>query len=180
MTWSLIGGSVGIVVAGLPGAVLGALTPVVYQHLNDRPPADPPNRLVLLLLLVELRSGLSVLAALKSVSDRLPDHRNLRRVARVASVSGLTVSIAYAGEQLRPTVAQLARAQRSGAPLAQTVRRLIDQDMAAERTRRLARARALPVRLMIPLTLLMLPGLVLLLYAPSFFGLLDDLTGVWP
>ena len=179
VTWLVLGGSVGMLVGGLPGALIGVLSPIVVRRFKNRPDPAPPIRLVLLLLLIELRSGLSVLASLRSVSDRLPTHLSLRRVARVASVSGLTVSIAYADESLRPVVAQLARAQRSGAPLSQTVRRLIDQDLAAERTRRMAKARALPVKLMIPLTLLMLPGLVLLLYAPSFFGLLDDLTGAW-
>jgi hypothetical protein len=32
---------------------------------------------------------------------------------------------------------------------------------------------------MLPVTLLMLPGLVLMLYAPSLIGLFDDLTGAW-
>jgi hypothetical protein len=56
----------------------------------------------------------------------------------------------------------------------------MDEDLARERAKRLAKARSLPVRLMIPLTLLVLPGLVLLLYAPSLVQLFDDLTGAWP
>jgi hypothetical protein len=76
-------------------------------------------------------------------------------------------------------MAQLARAQRSGSPLVGTVRRLIEDDLSAERARRLAKARTLPTRLMLPVTLLMLPGLVLLLYAPSLIGLYEDLLGAW-
>jgi hypothetical protein len=57
------------------------------------------------------------------------------------------------------------------------VRSLLDADIAAERSRRLERARSLPVRLIIPITLLVLPGMVLLLYAPSLLRLFADLSG---
>lgn len=180
MILSVVAGAAGLVVAGPPGALAGVLVPLVARRLRARSEPDPPVRLVLLLLLVELRSGLSVLAALQQVSGHLPGHSNLALVARVATVSGLTAAIPIAGPEVRPVVAQLARAQRSGAALSTTVRRLIDQDLASERTDRLARARSLPVRLMIPITLLMLPGLVLLLYAPSLLQLFADLAGSWP
>jgi len=137
-----------------------------------------PVTTVLLLLLVELRSGLSVLAALTAVSVALPGQTSLRTVARIARVFGLVSAIPYADEDLRPVVAQLARAQRSGASLSGSVRRMLEDELATERSRRIARARALPIRLMIPVTLMMLPGLVLLLYAPALLGMFDDLTGV--
>ena len=66
------------------------------------------------------------------------------------------------------------------ASLAGTVHRMIDTDLAEERSRRLARARSLPTRLMIPVTLLMLPGAVLLGYAPSLIAVFDDLVGGLP
>jgi hypothetical protein len=56
---------------------------------------------------------------------------------------------------------------------------MLENELAADRARRVARARTLPVRLMIPLTLLMLPGLILLLYAPSLLAMFEDLTGVF-
>lgn len=178
MTSLLLGASAGMVVAGIPGAVVGAgiaaALPRIRLHRRDPP---PPSRLVLLLLLVELRSGLSVLAALQEVAAALPDHRDLRRTVRVATVSGLTSAIPHAGPSLRPMVAQLARAQRSGASLDSSARRMLEQDLARERADRMARARSLPVRLMVPVSLLMLPGLVLLLYAPALLKLLDDISG---
>ena len=134
--------------------------------------------LVLLLLLVELRSGLSVLASLIEVAVSLPEYENLRRISRVARVSGLTASLAHADHRLRPVIAHLSRAQRSGASLSGTVRRLLDGELASEKARRIARARSLPVLLMLPVTLLMLPGLILALYAPSLLGMFEDLTGV--
>jgi len=175
---SLVGASVGLVVGGPLGAVLGATVPIMKARLARRPEPEPPGTLVLLLLLIELRSGLSALAALVGVADAFPGYRNLSVVARVARVSGLVASLSHADDRLRPIVAQLGRAQRSGASLTGAVLRMLDAELAREKTRRLARARALPVRLMIPVTLLMLPGMVLFTYAPSLLAMFEDLTGV--
>ena len=170
--------SVGLIVVGPLGCVIGFVVPKVVQWWRRRPPQPPQLTTVLLLLLVELRSGRSVLAALIEVSRCLPDYQSLRRVARVALVAGLTESIGYADSSLRPVVTQLDRARRTGASLSRAVRRMLEAELAAERSRRIARARTLPVRLMIPVTLLMLPGMVLLLYAPSLLAMFQDLTGV--
>lgn len=170
--------SLGLVVAGPLGAIVGAGLLLGWDRLAARPEPDPSTTLLLLLLLVELRSGLSVLAALLAVSGSLPGDESLRRVSRVALVSGLVAAVPYADHRLRPVVAQLARAQGSGASLSGAVRRMLDAELASERSRRIARARTLPVRLMIPVTLLMLPGLVLFLYAPSLLAMFEDLTGV--
>lgn len=174
----VLAGALGTIAAGPIGGLCGALAPLAWKKWQDRAEPEPRLRLVLLLLLVEIRSGMSVLASLLAVSDALPGYRALRVVSRVALVSGLSVALRHADEQLGPVVAQLARAQRSGASLSEVVRRLLDNDLAAERSTRIARARTLPVRLMIPVTLLMLPGLVLFLYAPSLLGMFEDLTGV--
>lgn len=152
---------------------------VLNWRRRARPVPDPPLRVILILLLVELRAGQSVLASIQSAAQALPEHRGLQVVARVAVVSGLTAAIGHASNEIRPVVAQLARAQRSGSSISQTVRRLLEDDLAEERSRRLARARSLPTRLMVPVTLLMLPGLVVLLYAPSLLGLYRDLIGSW-
>lgn len=175
----ICGASLGLIVGGPFGAMIGGAIPLVIPRIRARRVKPPATRLVLLLLLVELRSGLSVLAALQHVSTSLPDHVDLRRISRVATVSGLTASIHHAGPDLRQVVSQLARSQRSGGSLSSTVRLLLERDMAEERTRRLQKARSLPVRLMLPVTLFMLPGLVLMLYAPSLIGLFDELTGAW-
>lgn len=177
MRW-VLGASVGVVVAGPIGGLAGGLVPIVWSRLARKRVPAPPMTLVLLLLLVGLRSGLSVLAALVAVSDSIPHYASLRRVTRVAIVSGLVVALPYGDDGLRPIVAQLARAQRSGASLSGAVRRMLEAELAADRARRIARARTLPVRLMIPVTLLMLPGLVLLVYAPSLLGMFEELTGV--
>lgn len=173
----VLSASCGMMMAGPVGAVVGAVAPLLWSRWRNRPEPDPPVRLVMLLLLVGLRSGLSVLASLVEASRALPRYAVLRSVARVARVSGLMESLAHADEGLRPLLAQLARAQRSGASLSGAVRRMLDTELAAEKARRIARARSLPVKLMIPVTLLMLPGLVLLLYGPSLLSMFSELTG---
>lgn len=173
----VVAASAGMALLGLPGAVAGALASLLWDKSRNKPAPPPGLEVVLLLLLVELRSGLSVLAALGQVARALPRHEALSRVSRIAQVDGLLAAVEVAGPDLRPVVAQLARAQKSGASLSGAVRRLLDEHLSADRARRIARARALPVRLMIPVTLLMLPGLVLLLYAPALLAMFYDLTG---
>ena len=177
---SFVGAVVGLVVGGPFGALIGGVLPWGYQRLRSARKDGPPRRLFLILLLVEIRSGMSVLASLQGVAEMMKDHPEVERIARVASLSGPTEAISHAGPELRPVLAQLARSQRSGASLSDSLRGLLERDLAAERARRLAKARTLPIRIMIPVTLLMLPGLVLLLYAPALVGLLTDLTGVSP
>lgn len=180
MNTKLIGASIGLVLAGPIGALIGWGSPMLLSRLRSREPGQAPTRLVLLLLIVELRSGVSALAALQEVARALPEYRQLSQVARLATVFGMTAAIGHAGPELRPVIAQLARSQRTGGALNAALRRLLEENLAADRARRLARARSLPVRLMLPVTLLMLPGLLLLLYAPSLLLLFDELTGAWP
>lgn len=158
----------------------GALALLVLRYqgrTTTRRPADPEMRLVLLLLVIELRSGLSVLAALGQVASTFPEYESLNRVYRLARVSGLTAALASADDGLRPVVSQLVRSQKSGGSLTVVAHRMIESELQTERARRVARARTLPVKLMIPVTLLMLPGLVLMLYAPSLLAMFEDLTG---
>lgn len=175
----VVGASLGLMVAGPLGAVIGALLAGLAVLVPRRRPTVHETRLVLVVLLVEMRSGVSILAALQAAADLLPHHPGLRKAARLATVSGLVSAIPAADGPLRPVLAQLARAQISGSSISGTLRSLLDQDLARERAERIARARSLPVRLMIPVTLLMLPGLVLILYAPSLLRLFEDLTGAW-
>ncbi|MGH8949305.1 MAG: type II secretion system F family protein [Acidimicrobiia bacterium] len=170
-------GSLGLAVAGLPGAVLGICLLAGFRlrhRLQKRPSLLRP---VLIVLLVELRSGRSVLGALQTVGRSFPGHAELTLAARVATISGLSQASLLMTGELKGVLSQLARAQQSGAALGDTVRSMIEADMAAEKARRVARARSLPVRLMLPLTLLLLPGLVLLIYAPSMLRLFQDLSG---
>lgn len=169
-------GSIGLVVGG-PGLGMAVVIVVMVTSFRKRRRPAPPIRPVLLVLLVELRAGQSTLAALQQAAALFPGHRDLNLAARLATVKGLTSAVEECRGDIRSLVAQLARAQKSGSPVAETVRALLDADIAADRARRMERARSLPVRLIIPITLLVLPGMVLLLYAPSLLRLLADLSG---
>ncbi len=163
----VVGGPLVVVVAGT-----GML---VWRHRSFRR-KSPPLRPVLMMMLVELRSGLSVLAGLQSVSARFPDHRDLAASVRVATVSGLDQAVASANGQVKVMLAHLARALSGGGSGADAVRRMLDSDLAREKAARLARARSLPVQMMVPLTLFLLPGVVLVSYGPTLIALIDDLA----
>lgn len=179
MTRSVFLGSLGLLLGGPAGALVGLVVARIPIPRRAGPTQVPSTRLVMMLLLVEVRSGQSVLASLQATSRRLPEDGALRRVARMATVSGLIPALSVCDDRLRPLVAQLARAQKSGASMAPAIRRMLEQDLSEYRSDRLAAARALPVKLMIPVTLLMLPGLVLLLYAPNLIRIFSQLTGAW-
>ncbi len=169
-------GAVGLVVGG-PGLALAlATTAKLYSMRRPRPPR-PPIRPVLLVLLVELRAGMSTLAALQRAALVFPTHYELNLAARVAMVDGLTSAVEECTGEVRKLVAQLARAQKSGSAVADAVRAMLDADIAAERSRRLERVRSLPIRLIVPITLFVLPGLVLLLYGPSLLRLFSEISG---
>ena len=174
---AVVMGAVGLVVAGLLGAVLGICLHAGFR-LRSRLQKQPSLlRPILIVLLVELRSGRSVLGALQTVGSSFPEHSELRLAARVATISGLREASLLMTGEMKGVLSQLARAQVSGAALGDTVRSMIEADIAAEKARRVTRSRSLPVRLMLPITLLLLPGLVLLIYAPSMLGLFQDLSG---
>jgi hypothetical protein len=167
--------SVGLALAGPPGMVLAASVAALWGWRHRRV-ATPPFRSVLMLLLVELQSGQSALGALQNVSRAFPDHPQLVLGARVATLEGLTAAVTETSGEIRKVFSHLARSQRSGAPLVEAVRILIEGDIAREKSRRMERARSLPVRLMVPMALLLLPGLVLMLYAPALLRLVGEIT----
>ncbi len=174
---AVVSGSIGLVVAGLPGAVLGICLSACFA-LRQRRRKDPSLlRPVLIVLLIELRSGRSVLGALQTVGAAFPAQAEMTLAARVATISGLSQAALLMTGEMKAVLSQLARAQKSGAALGDTVRSMIEADIAADKASRVARSRSLPVRLLLPITLLLLPGLVLLLYAPSMLRLFEDLSG---
>lgn len=177
----VVAASLGLMVAGPIGLVMAVVGGSVWTWARNRPrPAQGPSRrLVLIVILVELRAGQSVLGALQQAAQVLPDHLGLVKVARVAAVAGLTRSLLYVDDELRPVVSQLARSQSSGAPLVGTVRRLLEEDLREERARRLEQTKSLPTRLMVPVALLMLPGIVLFMYGPSLVDLYHELFAAW-
>ena len=93
----------------------------------------------------------------------------LRRAAR----GGLGHALAAADGRGRPLYAGVARAVVTGAPLAPAVDAFVREAIAGQRAADLEAARRLPVRLMLPLALLILPGFVLLTVGPTVLGALE-------
>jgi hypothetical protein len=174
---AVIAASVGLAVAGPAGAAIavGAIGCLRLRRHFRRP--VPLVRPLLIVLLIELRSGRSVLGALQTAAATFPGNPDLVEAARVATISGLTQAALGARGEVKGILPHLARAQLTGAALGDTVRSMIEADIAAEKARRVARSRSLPVRLMLPITLLLLPGLVIFFYAPSLLRLFEDLSG---
>ena len=158
----------------LPAGLL-ALSLLLARHPKKRP-TEPSIRPALLIVLVELRAGASPLSALQRASATLPGYSGLTRAVRVATVKGLSGALESTSGTVGRLVAQLARCQRSGAPAVEVVRSLLESEIESGRARRIERARRLPIRLMIPVALLVLPGVVLLLYAPALIRLWQDMT----
>lgn len=163
-----------ILLGPLPAGLLAAL--LFLAGRVKKTPTEPSMRSALLIVLVELRAGASVFSALQRASAALPENTRLARAVRVATVKGLSGALESTSGPVGRLVAQLARCQRSGAPAVELVRSLLESDIESERATRIERARRLPIRLMIPVALLVLPGVVLLLYAPALIRLWQDMT----
>lgn len=167
--------AIGLLLGGPALAVLLYLA-WLLRRWRGRRPVRPSIRPVLMMMLVELRSGQSVLAALQSVAAHFPLHDDLRTAVRLATVTGLDEALGASTGEIRMMLAHLARASASGGSAADAMRRMLDSDLAREKALRLARTRALPVQMMVPVSLLLLPGVVLLAYGPTLIALIDDLA----
>ena len=173
----LLTASAALIVAGPAGSAAVLLLVVVRRWMTrERASVRTTLRPLLLVLLVELRAGASVLAALESTARLFPDDRALASVARLSRVVGIPATANRVGGEMRLLAAHLARAQVTGGSAADAVRRMIESDLARDRNRRMARLRSLPVRLMVPTTLLILPGVLLLAYGTSISRLFGELV----
>lgn len=118
-----------------------------------------------------LAAGLSFPAAVEAATDAVPgsESARLRRAARIhadhADISSDD-----------PGLLRVARrALATGAPLAPSVSGYATALRKDERSRQLAAARRLPVKLLFPLALLILPGFLLLTVGPAVLGSLERL-----
>jgi hypothetical protein len=93
----------------------------------------------------------------------------LRRSVR----GGLGQALAAADGHGRRLYAGAARAVVTGAPLVPAVDAFVREAVAERRAADLESARRLPVRLMLPLALLILPGFVLLTVGPTVLAALE-------
>lgn len=167
---------------GWPAVMLGCL----YLFFRGRGRSFPLRRrrrgdIVELCRIVRigLAGGLNLTGALTMAADRVgPDlaaevHAMLRR----ARLEGMAVTLATTGGRLQPFTVQLARAHVTGASLGPALDALISRLETEARGKALEKIRSLPVKLIVPVSLLLLPGFLLVVIAPAAIDQLRSLIG---
>lgn len=171
----LLASAVGVIVGGAGGG-LAALVVVelLVSRRRRRRPASPDGIEVAARLLVLVGTGLPLMAALEAGAAGLP---GVEAVARKARRLGSAAALASAAGPLAPLLHRLADSAASGSPPELALRSYIEVERRRRQTEAVERARRLPVRLMVPMTLLVLPGFVLMVYGPAFIDLVVSLLG---
>lgn len=128
-------------------------------------------------LLMGISSGLSVHGALEhahgEVSGRVGSE--VAVVLKQFRTLGLASALLSVQGAATPLFSQLAGASASGGPAAPVVAAFLHEHVATTRAHRLGQMRKLPVKLTVPITLLILPGCVLLFVGPGFVRGIADL-----
>lgn len=130
-------------------------------------------------LVVGMVAGLSLQKSLERARPVLSQEqvRELDSLLRDARRLGLAAALLRSSGSMSPLFGRLARAHVSGAPLIATVAGFAAEDRDRRRAERIELARKLPVRMAIPLALLVLPGFVLLTAGPAVVGSLQRMLG---
>ncbi|NND83682.1 MAG: hypothetical protein HKN46_00880 [Acidimicrobiia bacterium] len=156
---------------------LGLGVSLRWRHLvgllprRPAPTADPLA--VAGLLSVGLHAGLSLRASLAATAEALgPSGEPIVRVLRESALLGAGHALGTSTGPLADLFRRLAESERTGAPLLGTLAAYEREQEAAAQALLVERARKLPVRLTIPLTLLILPGSMLALLGPTVLDLL--------
>ena len=127
------------------------------------------------LIAVALEVGLAPAGALAAVAAGLPEpeRSHLRRALALLDLSSDTAWRVLTDDPVLGPLAQaLDRSQRSGAPLAATVRGLADEARRENRATRLAEARRVGVRTAAPLGACFLPAFFLIAIVPTVIALM--------
>ncbi len=152
---------------------------MVREQRLAREAAEKEIELLTHSLLIGLSGGLSPAAALETSRKMLGSGLGeevdtiLRRSVRQGLASSLLNSTGVGGRLFR----QVGAAQLSGAPLSLALTALASEQRAAARARAMEAARRLPVKMMVPITLLMLPGLLILMVGPLVLPAVVRLLG---
>ncbi len=129
------------------------------------------------LTLLGLSAGLTFAAALAAASRHVSSDLagEVRQVLRRGRATGLTAALEQGAGGAVRLYRMAGRAVATGAPLLPAVAAFVDERRHADHAARLAAARRLPVRLLLPLALLILPGFVVLTAGPALLGAVDRL-----
>lgn len=125
-----------------------------------------------------LGAGLTFSAALAAAAPEVapPLRLEVEGLLRRSRRAGLSSVLTQETGRARRLYRLAARALATGAPLVAAVDAFVHDLRAEERARRLASARKLPVRLLVPLALLILPGFVLMTVGPALVTALERLA----
>jgi Flp pilus assembly protein TadB len=182
-TWTVVGGPTGgvaaLAVAGAVRVVLARAEPPDVRREREAVRRDLPA--LVLLVSLALRAGAATGPAVRVAARALPGP-GADRLLPAADRLGLGVDpervwSELAGDaELAPLGRALARAERSGAPVATVVGRLADDLADTGRTDVEQQARAVGVRAAVPLGLCLLPAFLLLGIVPLVASLVADLS----
>lgn len=129
------------------------------------------------LLVVPLTGGMSLANALTMASQEA--HPQLRaevaRLLRRSRQEGMAASLAGSGGLLGELFRRMAGAHSSGTSPVRAVLTHVENLHSQVRTEALSRIRSLPVTLAVPLTLLIVPGFLLVLVGPSVVSRLAEM-----
>jgi len=128
------------------------------------------------LMLIGMTAGLPLAAAIGLAADELGSVE-LRHVIRASKIHGVARALATATGPSGPLFRRLARAHMTGASTVGTVAAFIADRRTARRTETLEKLRRLPVALTVPLTLLILPGFIILTLGPTVASIVRQLLG---
>lgn len=179
----------GGVAMGLSHPVAGAGVAMVWFSLKRhrtlrarrlaRERAEGEIELLTHSMLIGLSGGLSPAAALVLSRETLRSGlgEEVDGVLRRSVQEGLATSLLNSGGVGGRLFRQVGAAQLSGAPLGLALNALATEHREAARARAVERARRLPVKMVLPLTLLMLPGLLILMVGPLVLPSLARLLG---
>lgn len=135
--------------------------------------------LVARVLALSIASGRPLGRALVDVGSRLPgfEAAAIDDIVTRAKRDGLTRSLAETTGPLAGLAERLAKAQVTGAPVGPALDAFIAMLHDARRFQAVEEARTIGVKLIVPLTLLLLPGFLALVVAPFVLEQLEGLFG---
>lgn len=171
MTWLLLAA---LAVVALPGSHrFGPPRRRVRQGWDSQELAEVCD-----LTAIGLTGGLNIATALAIAADAGEGAvaAELEGILARARIDGLGAVLATAGGAGSRLYQSVSRADATGGPMLQSVAALADELWSEQATARLEKARRLPVAMLLPLTLLVLPGFLLLTIAPAVLDAFSRLS----
>lgn len=140
------------------------------RHRGRRPPTldDAQVDELAALVVIGLSAAMSLPNALAAAAEECGGAvaTEVADLLRRGAHRGFARALAETAGPLGELTSQLAQAQVTGAPMMGAVTAFLATRRAATRARALEQARTLPVKLIIPLALLLLPGFLILVMGP--------------